>query len=38
VLGAGFAVYEFFNAKAKNAAQPQASATKKDEEDYSNGI
>ncbi|KIZ46746.1 PTS system sorbose-specific iic component family protein [Raoultella ornithinolytica] len=38
VLGAGFAVYEFFNAKAKNAAQSQATASKKDEEDYSNGI
>ena len=38
VLGAGFAVYEFFNAKAKNAAQSQATASKKDEEDYRNGI
>ena len=38
VLGAGFAVYEFFNAKARNAAQPPASSVKNDEEDYSNGI
>ena len=39
VLGAGFAVYEFFNAKAKQQAQPQPAAHKNDdEEDYSNGI
>lgn len=38
VLGAGFAVYEFFNAKARSAAQPPASSVKNDEEDYSNGI
>ncbi|MBV7404973.1 PTS galactosamine transporter subunit IIC [Enterobacter sp. ENT03] len=38
VLGAGFAVYEFFNAKAKQQAQPQPVTNKNNEEDYSNGI
>ena len=37
VLGAGFAVYEFFNAKAKQQAQPQPVTNKNnEEEDYSN--
>ena len=38
VLGAGFAVYEFFNAKSRQQAQPQPVASKNEEEDYSNGI
>ena len=38
VLGAGFAVYEFFNAKAKNQSQPQPQVNNNDKEDYSNGI
>ena len=38
VLGAGFAVYEFFNAKAKQQAQPQPVTDNNNEEDYSNGI
>jgi mannose/fructose/N-acetylgalactosamine-specific phosphotransferase system component IIC len=37
VLGAGFAVYEFFNA-AKTPPSLQPSSVKNDEEDYSNGI
>lgn len=37
VLGAGFAVYEFFNAKAKQQAQ-LATNKNNEEEDYSNGI
>lgn len=37
VLGAGFAVYEFFNAKSRQQAQPQPVASKNEEEDYSNG-
>ena len=37
-LGAGFAVYEFFNAKAKNQSQPQPQVNNNDKEDYSNGI
>ncbi|HAX3156372.1 TPA: PTS N-acetylgalactosamine transporter subunit IIC [Escherichia coli] len=38
VLGAGFAVYEFFNAKSRQQAQPQPVASKNEEEDYSNRI
>lgn len=38
VLGAGFAVYEFFNAKSRQQVQPQPVASKNEEEDYSNGI
>ena len=38
VLGAGFAVYEFFNAKSRQQAQPQPVVSKNEEEDYSNGI
>lgn len=38
VLGAGFAVYEFFNARAKKPSQPQAESNPSDKEDYSNGI
>lgn len=38
VLGAGFAVYEFFNAKSRQQAQPQPVASKNEEEDYSNGL
>ena len=38
VLGAGFAVYEFFNAKSRQQAQPQPVASKNEEEDYSNGM
>ena len=37
VLGAGFAVYEFFNAKAKQQAQ-LATNKNNEEGDYSNGI
>ncbi|MEL9722065.1 hypothetical protein J4X19_23525, partial [Escherichia coli] len=32
------AVYEFFNAKSRQQAQPQPVASKNEEEDYSNGI
>ncbi|MGA6792513.1 hypothetical protein ACPEH6_10950, partial [Escherichia coli] len=31
-------VYEFFNAKSRQQAQPQPVTSKNEEEDYSNGI
>ena len=38
VLGAGFAVYEFFSAKAKKQSDSQQEMKTPEEEDYSNGI
>lgn len=38
VLGAGFAIYEYFSSKSRNAEKPQTAIKDDSTEDYSNGI